>query len=270
MKYADYIKRIEIDSLWSGQKHIVWTLDPKVNVLSGVNGVGKSTIINKVVKALGVNGDVEPGSIQGITIDLQPADASRVRFDVIRSFDRPLVNAELLPRFDFKMATELDLQLFNLQRRYLDYQVNLGNRIITALQSGSSDAAADAQRLTRSKQLFQDTVDRLFAETGKTIIRTENEIRFLQIGEVLTPYQLSSGEKQLLVILLTVLVQDCQPCVLFMDEPEVSLHIDWQQQLIEIISQLNPNAQIILTTHSPAVIMNGWMDCVTEVSEIEA
>jgi signal recognition particle GTPase len=51
-KYADYIEQIEIDSLWSGQKHIMWTLDRKVNILSGVNGVGKSTILNKVVKGL--------------------------------------------------------------------------------------------------------------------------------------------------------------------------------------------------------------------------
>ena len=65
-----------------------------------------------------------------------------------------------------------------------------------------------------------------------------------------------------------MLVEDSQNYVLFMDEPEVSLHIDWQQQLIELILELNPNIQIILTTHSPAVIMNGWMDKVTEVSDI--
>lgn len=99
-------------------------------------------------------------------------------------------------------------------------------------------------------------------------MRTENEIRFSQIGETLTPYQLSSGEKQMLVILLTVLVEDQLPYVLFMDEPEVSLHIDWQQRLIDLILTLNPNVQIILTTHSPAVIMNGWVDHVTEVSDI--
>ena len=46
-KYADYIEQIEIDSLWSGTKHIVWNLDPRVNILSGINGVGKSTILNK-------------------------------------------------------------------------------------------------------------------------------------------------------------------------------------------------------------------------------
>ena len=79
---------------------------------------------------------------------------------------------------------------------------------------------------------------------------------------------MSSGEKQILVILLTVLVEDKSPYVLFMDEPEVSLHIEWQQKLITTIRQINPNVQIILTTHSPAVIMNGWLDAVTEVSDI--
>ena len=72
----------------------------------------------------------------------------------------------------------------------------------------------------------------------------------------------------MLAILLTVLVEDDQPYTLFMDEPEVSLHVEWQQRLIDLIRQLNPNVQIILTTHSPAVIMNGWMDRVTEVSDI--
>ena len=72
----------------------------------------------------------------------------------------------------------------------------------------------------------------------------------------------------MLAILLTVLVEDHEPYVLFMDEPEVSLHIEWQKRLIELILELNPNVQIILTTHSPAVIMSGWMDKVTEVTDI--
>ena len=55
---------------------------------------------------------------------------------------------------------------------------------------------------------------------------------------------------------------------LIMDEPEISLHIDWQQKLIGLIRELNPNAQIILSTHSPALIMDGWMGNVTEVNEI--
>lgn len=264
-KYADYIEQIEIDSLWSGKKHILWDLDRKVNILSGVNGVGKSTILNKVVKGLSANGEFPSHLVKGVHLIVNPSDAKWIRFDIIRSFDRPLINTEAVAKMDLDLSTELDWQLFQLQRKYLDYQVNIGNRIIEALQKGETTEATAA---SEPKKMFQDIVDSLFAETGKKIIRTENEIRFSQIGETLVPYQLSSGEKQMLAILLTVLVEDYKNYVLFMDEPEVSLHIDWQQQLIDLILKLNPNVQIILTTHSPAVIMNGWMDKVTEVSDI--
>ena len=267
-KFAEYIKKIEIDSLWSGRKHIVWELDRHVNVLSGINGVGKSTILNKVVRGLAQGGEFPSHMLKGVRLDVEPADAKWIRYDVIRSFDRPLMNVEAVAKMDLSLATELDWQLFQLQRKYLDYQVNVGNRIIAALQSGRPDAAEEAQRLNEPKRRFQDLVDDLFSETGKKIIRTENEIRFSQIGESLVPYQLSSGEKQMLAILLTVLVEDNQNYVFFMDEPEVSMHVDWQQRLIDLVLELNPNVQIILTTHSPAIVMNGWMDHVTEVSDI--
>lgn len=268
MKYAEFIKQIEIDSLWSGKKHIVWNLDRQVNILSGVNGVGKSTILNKVVKGLTAGGEFPSHMLKGVHITVVPEEARWIRYDVIRSFDRPLLNMDTISKMNVSLATELDFQLFQLQRKYLDYQVNIGNRIISVLQSGAPDAAQKAQAISAPKKRFQDLMDDLFTETGKKIVRTENEIRFTQIGETLLPYQLSSGEKQMLAILLTVLIEDNKPYVLFMDEPEVSLHIEWQKRLIDLILELNPNVQIILTTHSPAVIMNGWADKVTEVSDI--
>jgi predicted ATPase len=264
-KYADYIRRIEIDSLWSGKKHIVWELNRQVNILSGINGVGKSTILNKVVKSVNTNGDIINHLLKGVRIDVDPADATHIRFDIIRSLDSPVLDLDTMAHVDTRISSALDFQIYHLQRKYLDYQVNIGNRIIAELQAGNTDAA---QHLSEKKSRFQDIVDDLFTETGKKIVRTENEIRFTQIGEILVPYQLSSGEKQMLAILLTVLVEDNQPYVLFMDEPEVSLHIEWQKRLIDLCIELNPNVQIILTTHSPAVIMNGWMDSVTEVSDI--
>lgn len=268
MKYAEYIKQIEIDSLWSGKKHIVWNLDRQVNILSGVNGVGKSTILNKVVKGLTAGGEFPSHMLKGVHITVVPEEARWIRYDVIRSFDRPLLNMDTISKMNVSLATELDFQLFQLQRKYLDYQVNIGNRIIAVLQSGDSDAAAKAQKLSEPKRMFQDIVDSLFKDTGKTIVRTANEIRFDQIGEQLMPYQLSAGEKQILAILLTVLVEDNLPYVLFMDEPEISLHFEWQKQLIGLVLQLNPNIQIIMTTHSPAVVMDGWTDKVTEVNDI--
>ena len=280
MKYADYIKQIEIDSLWGGRKHILWTLDPHVNILSGINGVGKSTILNRIFQSICTKGDLKNHLLKGVHITAEPEDATHIRFDLIRSLDSPMLEfkgehgelrdyiqtqgLQLTPHLT-TASSMLDVQLYRLQRKYLDYQVNIGNRIIAALQEGHADAA---QQLSQAKTRFQDIVDELFAETGKKLVRTENGLRFSQIGESLVPYQLSSGEKQMLVILLTVLVEDLQPTVLFMDEPEVSLHIEWQKRLIDLIVELNPNVQVILTTHSPAVIMNGWVDHVTDVSDI--
>ena len=275
-KYADYIKRIEIDSLWSGKKHIVWNLNRQVNILSGSNGQGKSTILNKVVKGLSAGGEFPSHMLKGVKLDVFPEDAKWIRFDVIRSLDTNIAQTlkegesyvrQALPTLGAVGGgfSLLDFQLYHMQRKYLDYQVNIGNRIIAELQKGNTDAA---QQLSMQKQRFQDIVDDLFSETGKKIIRTENEICFTQIGETLQPYHLSSGEKQMLLVLMTVRVEDCQPYVLFLDEPEVSLHIEWQKRLIDLILELNPNVQIILTTHSPAVVMNGWVDNVTEVSDI--
>lgn len=267
-KVANYIKSIEIESLWSGKKHVRWELNPGVNILSGVNGVGKSTILNRVIMHL-LNIDKAGRSADGVKIEYDVEGAECVDFDVIRSFDRPILSGDILNKVtDTQLQTELDFHIYLLQRRYLDFQVSLSNRMVELFTRQDPDAQEKAQQLAQEKTHFQDVVDSLFQDTGKTIQRDKNELYFTSFGESLSPYKLSSGEKQMLIILLSVLVQNKRHYTLFMDEPEVSLHVEWQQQLVSLIRDLNPNAQIILTTHSPAVIMNGWADCVTDVEDI--
>ena len=48
---ANYIRRIEIHGLWH-RYDIAWDLRPDVNILAGVNGVGKTTILNRSVNYL--------------------------------------------------------------------------------------------------------------------------------------------------------------------------------------------------------------------------
>lgn len=225
MRYAEYIKTVEIDALWGKRKHILWHLDRHVNILSGVNGIGKSTILQKTLK-----------QAEGVHLTLVPEDATDLRYDVIE-----------------KYTIDPDTQLAKLEKDFIAYKNS------QSLEEGEGRGRIEA---------FYDRIDQLYGQTDKTVIRDADGIRFLQEGDILTTRQLSSGEKQMMLILLTVLLEDCQPYVLFMDEPEVSLHVDWQQELVTIITELNPQIQLILTTHSPAVIMNGWLDKVTEVSDI--
>lgn len=286
-KEVEYIAQISIDSLWAGRRQIEWNLQKGVNILSGINGIGKSTILNRVVSALRslrvVDGTLQT-MVPGLHLQFFPEDAEELRFDVIRSFDRPMVRGELMEKVDdAEVRSELDWQLYQLQRKYLDYQVNMGNQMIELLQRGDEEGRLLAAQVPATKTRFLDIVDEMFADTGKKVMRKSNELRFEQqmdfLGlyhgegegmavQELSPYKLSSGEKQLLIILLTVLVQNKSPYVLLMDEPEISLHIDWQQRLITLIRELNPQVQVILTTHSPALIMDGWLDAVTEVSDI--
>ena len=265
---ANYIKRIEIHGL-GHRYNIAWELRPDVNILSGINGVGKTTILNSSVNYLEqTSGEMKNDEKNGVRVFFDNPEATFIPYDVIRSYDRPLIMGDFTARMaDPNVKSELDWQLYLLQRRYLDYQVNIGNKMIELL-SGDEKQRSLAPSLSAPKRKFQDLIDELFSYTRKKIDRKSNDIVFYQDGERLLPYKLSSGEKQMLVILLTVLVRDCDHCVLFMDEPEASLHIEWQQKLIGMIRELNPNVQLILTTHSPAVIMEGWLDAVTEVEEI--
>lgn len=266
---ANYIKRIEINGLW-GRFNIAWDLRPDVNILSGINGVGKTTILNSSVGYLErLSGEVTSDEKNGVHVFFDNPEATSIPYDVIRSYDRPLIMGDFTARMaDKNVRSELDWQLYLLQRRYLDYQVNVGNKMIEYLSADSEENRQAAAALSQVKRRFQDLIDQLFGYTRKKIDRKRNDIAFFQDGELLLPYKLSSGEKQMLIILLTALVQNGQHCVFFMDEPEASLHIEWQQKLVAMIRELNPNAQIILSTHSPAVIMEGWLDAVTEVSDI--
>ena len=202
---ANYIKRIEIHRLWD-RFDIAWDLRPDVNILSGINGVGKTTILNRSVHYLEeLSGEIKNGEIEGVRVTFDRPDATYIPYDVIRSYDRPLIMGDFTARMaDPNVKSELDWQLYLLQRRYLDYQVNIGNKMIELL-SGDEEQRSQAASLSLPKRKFQDLMDQLFSYTRKTIDRRSNEIIFYQDGERLLPYKLSSGEKQMLIILYLIL-----------------------------------------------------------------
>ena len=63
---------------------------------------------------------------------------------------------------------------------------------------------------------------------------------------------LSSGEKHVLWIFIEALLAEDN--TLLIDEPEMSLHVDWEKSLVPDIQQLNPNVQLILATHSVEIM----------------
>ena len=101
---------------------------------------------------------------------------------------------------------------------------------------------------------FLTTVNKLFLK--KELKFSEgNEIFFeTSSGKHLSLQMLSSGEKQLLILLTEALLQRGRPFIYIADEPELSLHVSWQEKLISSIRTLNEQAQIVAATHSPDII----------------
>jgi predicted ATP-dependent endonuclease of OLD family len=68
--------------------------------------------------------------------------------------------------------------------------------------------------------------------------------------------ELSSGERHMLTFLSLVLFSGIERDFLIIDEPEISLNISWQHELLDLFSKLVPTTQIIVASHSPALVGN--------------
>lgn len=64
---------------------------------------------------------------------------------------------------------------------------------------------------------------------------------------------LSSGEKQILTMLYSASRSRFRRGMFLIDEPELSLHVDWQRKILSELMALAPESQIIACTHSPEV-----------------
>ncbi|MEZ0121385.1 MAG: AAA family ATPase [Candidatus Reddybacter sp.] len=131
------------------------------------------------------------------------------------------------------------------------------------------DLSLDAKSKTQD---IYSQID-LFLSIIKTFI-TDKEFSFSSgrlviennYGEI-DHIKLSSGEKQLIILLVEALLQKKEKHIFLADEPELSLHISWQRKIIPAIKEINPNAQIIVATHSPEVASK-YKDSIFDMEEL--
>lgn len=114
-------------------------------------------------------------------------------------------------------------------------------------------------KLLQKLDLFSSIVDKRF-KFKKCYINMRVGI-VIKDGKNNIPLKLlSSGEKQILVLFYELIFNTNKNMILLIDEPELSLHIVWQEQFmddLEKIIKLN-NIKVIVATHSPQIINNRW------------
>lgn len=231
------IKDINI-SIWNKQK-IQFTAHSDVNIIMGINGSGKTTFLSNLYKSLTENKKNFEDIVYLPSID------------------------NISMRDKRKTATALSQDL-----EYFIYDMKTGPSLMS-LRMSMIDSPEDKQAELKSRILeFQKSVNSLFALTHKRIEIEGSKFSVITENGTLPVGALSSGEMQILLILLRVFLLNGREAVVLIDEPENSLDIDWQFDLVNLLVRLNPNAQYFITTHSPALFGDGWGDKVWYMEQI--
>lgn len=101
---------------------------------------------------------------------------------------------------------------------------------------------------------FETLANQYFDESNKQIKINNGVLEIiLPNGKDSNIYKLSSGEKQI-IIMLAQLIFGAKREIFIIDEPELSLHLGWQELFVNSITESSPDTQFILATHSPSIV----------------
>lgn len=293
------LERVVINKFW-GKYNLDLHLDSDVNILTGANGSGKTTILDIVAAILDNNMDIychqmydsaiiylsgktEIRSISkngkkvfSFYVNGKPQKYSDIDKDLliqsVSTFDSPMMPVEVIQKMKENYAwlqSDLDFELNENLNGYNKFKASLLGQVAELMEGEKPDIKM-MRGLTAILKKLNDTINDLFSPK-KTFNDKVGEVYFTLNDKEktkITLEKLSSGEKQLLILLFSTVIENYADCITFWDEPEVSLHIEWQRKLIRVIRELNPNMQLIIATHSPSILFEGWENRVINVEDL--
>lgn len=234
-----YSKIREIETRLWGRFDVRFTANEDVNIIVGINGSGKTTLLNTIYDIALERVDEKDQVVFVPSID---NFAMRDKRKVANALTQDLE----FYMFDMKTGPSMMYHRMSMIDASLEKQIAM---------------KADIDN-------FCCIVNDMFKATGKHIEIEGNKFNIVSSGEVIPVDALSSGEKQILLILLRVFLMDSENSCVLLDEPENSLDISWQFELINILVKLNPNAQYFITTHSPSIFGDGWGDKIIYMEDV--
>jgi predicted ATP-dependent endonuclease of OLD family len=178
------------------------------------------------------------------TVELIPKNANAEHFLRNESSDSKIINAII----DWSMNKS---QLDRI-------------RIISDTVASYNERRAERQEPTTR---YLTLLNEFLNDSGKSINFDDQGYISVKIGgasEEEPISSLSSGEAQIFVILthLTFNPFAQRANVFIIDEPELSLHVRWQEIFVESVRSANPSIQYILATHSPSIILDKLDECI--------
>ena len=224
--------------LW-GKYDVSIIANEDVNIIVGINGSGKTTLLNEIYK-------LALGNLE---------DKNQVIY--VPSID----NIAMRDKRKSSNALTQDLEFYM-------FDMKTGPSMMYYRMSMIDASAVKQAEMKARIEDFRSVINGMFQETEKHIEIEGNKFNIVSKGQILPIDALSSGEKQILLIMLRVFLLEGKESYVLLDEPENSLDISWQYKLIDTLTKLNPNAQFFITTHSPSIFGAGWGDKIIYMEDV--
>ena len=162
-------------------------------------------------------------------------------------------------------ATREKLRLVGLLDSDNEYQPELGAReletesvrpVVAAILRSTLKKFEVLRRLAGRLTAFKEFLDNRFESKSISLTRSSGLAVVLQNGKILRPAQLSSGEQQMIVLAFEILFKTQPGTLVIIDEPEISLHVLWQDSLLKDLALMGRSSQLqfMMATHSPAIL----------------
>ena len=167
---------------------------------------------------------------------------------------------DLKSKVDFMFNSGLRINLpVGLRMPPSRYDINKNHDNYLKLTHALERYVHNNYQLAESLDVFRDVVNSFY--TNK-VLRISNGRIYIDLrdGTTLPLDSLSSGEKHILIMFYRLLFQAEPGSLVVFDEPEISLHVSWQQRLGPLLNDICRlrDLQILIATHSPQVIHDMW------------
>lgn len=175
-------------------------------------------------------------------------------------------------------AGELQDQLARLEEKrarlarlgFLDPEESIALPVSQAMEQKRDVLAVYAADTEKKLAVFDDTAAKIELLTGIVndlflykhlhIDRERGYVFTSHIGQEIQPSDLSSGEQHQLVLLYELLFQTKPGALVLIDEPEISLHVAWQERFLDDLMKIArlSDFDVLVATHSAEIIGEHW------------
>ena len=273
------IKTLYINQ-FKGFKNFNINFENDINLLVGENGSGKTTIFEIIFNALSGNKQYfENSNLTQIKLELQK-DNENYKITVQENNKIEILINDKIADLDnefFKkqkvvyLPAEVSFTEYNInsptilkeENRDLkldankiskDFKIFLINEKILDLNDIANGNYQNAIRILKLKELFNDFFeDKKFIDVDVNTYEPIFELK--ETKKIITLDKLSSGEKQIFYKGGALLQYTKKNSVIvLLDEPETSLHPEWQQKILNFYKNINTDNQYIFATHSAHIV----------------